>query len=222
VAGLGMNLPMRTLHYNQLNPSPWNGFATLAETYNAFSPNDARRNMFLVGQQFNFNTGAAVQDRAGNPLIFTPTIGNADAAGEGEGARFNKFPPLPGAPNGDAHPNDFPIFRLAEMHLIKAEALARQGQVGPAVTEINRVRARHFATPSPVVATTAEQALTAVLNERLFELAAEAKRRRDLIRFGKFTEARAFKTAQPGYKILFPIPQTQIQTNPLLTQNPGY
>ena len=65
VAGLGMSLPMRTLHYNQLVPSPWNGFATLAETYNAFDPDDKRREMWLVGQQFSFNTGEAVNDRAG-------------------------------------------------------------------------------------------------------------------------------------------------------------
>src|SRR5215203_4311851 len=48
---------------------------------------------------------------------------NESAARENEGPRFNKFPPLPGAPNGDSHPNDFPFFRLGEMYLIKAEAL---------------------------------------------------------------------------------------------------
>ena len=37
-------------------------------------------------------------------------------------------PPMPSAPNGDAHPNDFPFFRLAEMYLIKAEALNELGQ----------------------------------------------------------------------------------------------
>ena len=53
-------------------------------------------------------------------------------------------------------------------------------------------------------------------------LAAEGKRRQDLIRAGTYTDARRFKSAQPAYKVLFPIPQTQLQTNPLLTQNPGY
>ena len=52
-AGARHELPDRTLHYSQLNVQggPWNGFATVAETYNAFDPADARRNIFLVGQQ---------------------------------------------------------------------------------------------------------------------------------------------------------------------------
>ena len=44
-----------------------------------------------------------------------------------------------------------------------------------------------------------------------------------MIRAGTFVDPRRFKsTVTPGYKILFPIPQTQIASNPLLTQNPGY
>jgi hypothetical protein len=223
VAGLGMSLPMRTLHYNQLTPGPWNGFASLAETYNAFDPADERRDMFLVGQQYSFNTGAPVNDRAGNPLVFTTTIGNPTAAAENEGARFNKFPPLPGAVNGDSHPNDFPYFRLAEMYLIRAEAENELGQTGAAIADINIVRERAFEPDKPLSAgLSQDQVRAAVLNERLFEFNAEGKRRRDLIRFGKFTDARAFKTATEGYRILFPIPQTQLQTNPLLEQNPGY
>ena len=218
-----MSLPMRTLHYNQLSVQggPWNGFATLAETYRAFNPADQRRNMFLVGQQFSFDTGLPVKDRTGNPLIFTETIGSETAAGENEGPRFNKFPPLTTAPSGDAHPNDYPHFRLAEMYLIKAEALNELGQPG-AVTEVNRIRNRQFATPNPIAAGSQTEMRAAILDERLFEFAGEGKRRQDLIRAGRFTEARRFKTTQQGFKILFPIPLTQVQTNPLLQQNAGY
>ena len=221
--GLGMSLPMRTLHYNQLSVQggPWNGFATLAETYRAFNPADQRRNMFLVGPQVSFDTGLPVKDRTGNPLVFTETIGNETAAGENEGPRFNKFPPLTTAPSGDAHPNDYPHFRLAEMYLIKAEALNELGQPG-AVTEVNRIRNRQFATPNPIAAGSQTEMRAAILDERLFEFAGEGKRRQDLIRAGRFTEARRFKTTQQGFKILFPIPLTQVQTNPLLQQNAGY
>jgi starch-binding outer membrane protein, SusD/RagB family len=221
--GLGMSLPMRGLHYNMLAPEPWNGFATLAETYRTFSPGDRRRDVFLVGPQVSYNTGQPVRDRQGNPLIFTDTIGNAEAARENEGARLMKFPPLPGAPNGDSHPNDFPFFRLAEMYLIKAEAQNELGQTAAAIANINIVRARHFDPAQPLSAALNQaQVRSAILNERLFELAGEAKRRQDLIRHGKYTEARRFKAAQQPYKILMPIPETQIQTNPLLTQNAGY
>src|SRR5207244_358793 len=54
---LGFNMVMRTLHYNQFTPSPWNGFATLAQTYNAFDSLDVRRKMFLVGPQVNVENG---------------------------------------------------------------------------------------------------------------------------------------------------------------------
>ncbi len=220
--GLGMSLPMRTLHYNQLAPGPWNGFTTIAETYNAFDPEDARRDIFLVGQQFSFNTGEAVEDRTGNPLVFTTTIGDVTQAAENEGPRWNKFPPLPGAPDGDSHPNDFPFFRLAEMYLIRAEANNELGNVGAAMTDVNLVRARHFDPPKPLTASSQAEARELILRERLFEFAAEAKRRRDLIRAGRYTAARRFKEAREPYRILMPIPETQLQTNPLLVQNAGY
>ena len=222
--GLGMNLPMRTLHYNQLSVQggPWNGFATIADTYRAFDPADQRRGIFLVGQQSSFDTNLPVKDRAGNPLIFTETIGSETAANEAEGPRFNKFVPLPTAPSGSGHPNDFPYFRLAEMYLIKAEALNELGNFAGAATQVNIVRNRQFATPTPVVGTSQAQMRQVILQERLFEFVAEGKRRQDLIRNGSFTDARRFKVTQQAYKVLFPIPLTQIQTNPLLQQNAGY
>jgi hypothetical protein len=223
--GLGMNFPMRTLHYNQLNVQggPWNGFATVAETYNAFDPADARRNIFLVGPQKSFDTGLFVNDRAGNPLVFTINIGNETQAAENEGPRYNKFVPKTNVPDGSSQPNNFPFFRLAEMYLIKAEALNELGQTAAAIDQVNIVRARQFATANPLSTGLSQSAArTAIFNERLFELTGEGKRRSDMIRAGTFNDARRFKAADAGYKILFPIPQTQIASNPQLTQNPGY
>jgi hypothetical protein len=228
---LGLSIAMRGLHYNMLSPEPWNGFAMIADTYKAFDPADERRSVILIGQQFSYNTGAAVKDRSGNPLIFTDTIGDATKAAENEGPRLMKFPPLPNASNGDSHPNNFPYFRLAEMYLIKAEALNEQGNVGLAVTQANIVRNRHFNPPKPMVAADQATARTAIYNERLFEFAGEAKRRQDMIRYGSFTAphrmcsaaiAGCQKTQTEGFRILFPIPETQMQTNALLVQNPGY
>ena len=230
--GLGMSLQMRGLHYAMLAPEPWNGFATLAETYNTFDPADKRRTVFLVGgPQLSYNTGAPVNDRAGNPLTFTVDIGDVTKATDFEGARLIKFPPLAGAPNGDSHPNNFPYFRLAEMYLIKAEAMNELGQTAQGVAQANIVRSRHFDIPKPMVAADQATARAAILNERLFELAGEAKRRQDLIRAGTFTAERrictaaiptCIKAATTGNRILFPIPATQRQSNPLLAQNPGY
>jgi starch-binding outer membrane protein, SusD/RagB family len=230
---LGMNFQMRALHYNMLSPEPWNGFATLAETYRAFDPSDDRRNVFLVGgPQKSYNTGQPVTDRSGKPLVFTDTIGDATKAAENEGARLVKFPPLPGASTGSSHPNNFPIFRLAEMYLIKAEAMNELGQTAAGIAQANIVRSRHLPAGSLLNAGLSQGAArTAIFNERLFELAGEAKRRQDMIRAGTYLAQRPMcsapiagcvKAAQPGFRILFPIPETQLQSNPKLTQNPGY
>jgi starch-binding outer membrane protein, SusD/RagB family len=215
---LGLNFLMRALHYNQLNsPTPWNGFATIAEVYNAFDPNDRRREVFLVGQQINFDTGEEVNDRAGNDLIFTVDIANERAATEAEGARIAKWPSDPDHV-AQEHGNDFAFFRLAEIYLIKAEAQLELGsQAG--LSLINTLRARVFEPDEPI---TGPLTRDIILQERLFELAGEAKRRQDLIRHGKFTMAWRFKPASAAHMLLMPIPQNQIDANPLLDQNPGY
>jgi starch-binding outer membrane protein, SusD/RagB family len=234
--GIGGNWPMRTLHYNQLNTgwgSPWNGFATIAETYNAFDAADDRRGMWLVGQGKSFETGQNVNDRTGAPLIFTVNITDVNAASEGEGVRFNKFPPIPSAATGSGQPADFPMYRLAEMYLIKAEALNEQGSTAAALVELNRIHNLHDAA-NPITAATQAQIRDAILKERLLEFSAEGKRRSDLIRMGKFlTWTEASKNGVCGatgvcsgsraaFRILFPIPATQLGSNPLLTQNTGY
>ncbi|MGZ8455197.1 MAG: RagB/SusD family nutrient uptake outer membrane protein [Gemmatirosa sp.] len=230
--GLGMSMQQRTLHYNQhgVGGGPWNGFAGLAETYRSYDAADARRGVWLAGPQISFVTGQATTDRQGAPLIFTDTIGDITKANENEGVCLLKFPPLLNAPNGDSHPNDFPYFRLAEMYLIKAEALNELGRTAEAIALINRIRERAFDPDKPLSAALSQAQLRqAILAERLYEFAGEAKRRQDLIRLGgqpgvslSFTGARRFKEVQAPYKIIFPIPATQLQNNPLLTQNAGY
>lgn len=216
--GLGLNFVMRALHYNQFTPSPWNGFATIAETYNAFDPDDQRRQIFLAGPQVNLETNQPVNDRTGAPLVFTVTINDATAATEGEGARLYKWPADPNHV-AENNGNDFAYFRLGEIYLIKAEAL---NEITPgdanALALVNTLRARVFEPDEPLAAINR----AAILNERLFELALEAKRRQDLIRHGGFTAPWSFKPAGQPHLVLMPIPQSQIDANPLLVQNPGY
>ena len=72
-----------TLHYNSnktfglKGTGGFNGFCSTAEYYNLFDPNDNRRKMFLVGQQYEnqIPDSAHLQyDRLGNLLIFDPVI----------------------------------------------------------------------------------------------------------------------------------------------------
>lgn len=237
---LGLNFMMRTLHYNSLSSqTPWNGFATIAETYSAFDPADIRRGLiFLSGPQVNLETGLPAFERDKvTPLNFTIGITDPTQAKESEGIRVMKWPLDPnkvGVDNG----NDYGIFRLGEIYLIKAEAENELGQTAQAIIDLNTVRARAFSPAKPTTAATQATVREAIYQERLFELTAESKRRQDLIRAGaippgtvnryllpwsfKLLPTEAAGTVRPAYKILFPIPQTQIETNPLLKQNAGY
>jgi len=222
-SGLGLNFLMRTLHYNQYDsPAPWNGYATLADTYAAFDNNDQRKQIFLVGPQINLVTGLPAKDRQGNPLIFTPDIPNVTAATEGQGVRIDKWPIDPAHVQQD-NGNDYAWFRLGEMYLIRAEANNELGNTAAAIADLNLIRARAFNPPQPTTAVTQAQVRDAILNERLFEFTWEGKRRQDLVRAGKFTSGTWYaKTTSTPFRVLFPIPQTQIETNPQLKQNPGY
>ena len=220
--GLGLTFVMRMGHYNSFSDSPWNGFATIADTYYAFDDADARKTVFLAGPQKDLITGVPVKDRAGNPLVFTPEIRDPTQAGEGEGARIYKYTvTAPGV--GGNQPNDYVYFRLAEMFMVKAEALNELGQTAAAITLVNQIRARVFTPAKPLPTTLSQvQLREAIFRERLFEFVGEAKRRQDMVRAGTYTNARLFKLATEAYRVIMPIPQNQIETNPLLKQNPGY
>lgn len=246
--GLGFEMFYRGMHYNSGASGAWNGFSTLADVYYAFDTlqiqtlpvpgttrnanllrsNDKRHQIFLAGQHYNVDTGAPVNDRSGVPLFFTPEIRDARAAAENEGVRIYKWPADPNRA-GSHHNNDYAYFRLGEIYLIKAEAQNELGQTGAAITLVNQLRARAFDPDKPLPAGLSQAALRELIRrERLLELTAEAKRRQDLIRYGRYTlpwtNMVGFgKTqAREPYRILMPIPRTQLDANPMLTQNPGY
>jgi len=233
--GLGMGITMAALHYCQYAPlTPWNGFATLAQTYNSFDAADKRRNTILIGPQVDVLTGAPATVRVsgacptsgGTPLVFTDSIGDIRAASEAEGPRIYKWPADPAHVQQNSG-NDYAWFRLGEILLIKAEALNEQSAgSGAALALLNTLRNR----TDPVnVALGGPITRDMILSERLFELFGESKRRQDLIRFGQYTGRTdapsglaGGKAASADYYVLMPIPQTQMNANPLLTQNPGY
>lgn len=224
--GLGMSIPMRGTHYNQPEGG-WNGFALLAKVYTQYdsvTAPDIRRSAISIGQQFDFN-GNRVKDRQGNDLVFTLNIGDITSARENEGPRMDKFQYNPGDPrDGGDYQNDFTYFRLAEMHLIKAEAQNELGNTAAAIAAMNVVRTRAQGAGGAYTGASTQTAVRAeIFVERQRELAGEAKRRQDAIRGGFFTAPVQYRTAasQP-FKVRMPIPSPQIQTNPLLQQNAGY
>ena len=219
--GQGLTLPMRMTHYNQFSPSPWNGFATLAETYDQYDEDDPRRQVFLEGQAINFETGAPVEDRNGQPLVFTREFpGGVSNTTEGGGVRLLKYEVDVNHVNGN-HGNDYALFRIGEMYLIRAEAAYRLN--GGGLEDLNTLRtARGYnETLDSIDPST-------ILRERLYELAGEAKRRQDLIRIrdagavNPYLAAYFEKAQSEPFRVFYPIPQSQLDANQNLTQNPGY
>lgn len=216
-----------TLHYNQ-NPSGWNGFTTISDFYNKWDQDDKRfygdptplmeENSglhfgFLQGQQFG-PEGEPLTQRSGEPLEFTVEIPIV-AADESRGVRVIKYEP--DFATSVQHPTvDYPLIRFADIWLVKAEALWRKGD--DAVGLINTLRDNRGVGPISSISDDG----TEILDERGFELYWEGNRRTDLIRFGQFTKAWEQKPESPAHVTLFPIPQTAVDTNPNLEQNPGY
>ncbi len=128
---------------------------------------------------------------------------------------------------------DFPVFRLAEMYLIYAEATLRggNGNAATALNYINDIRTRAYNGNTAGNITSAQLTLPFILDERGRELYWEGHRRTDLIRYGLLTTGTYLwpwkggvsgGTAVDAKYNLFPIPSSVLNANSNLTQNPGF
>lgn len=123
--------------------------------------------------------------------------------------------------------NDIPLLRYADILLARAEALneLNAAPTTEAFSLINQVRARAGIADLSIANTPSKEAFRdAILRERGWEFISEGKRREDLIRHNKFVSlalARGATNAKPTH-VLFPIPQSEIDANSLVIQNPGY
>ena len=172
------------------------------------------------------NDRKIVRDRNGEVFEYKPWEVELDLSDspylETAGARMNKYVVDRNATkNGKLMDNDIVLFRLADVLLMHAEALLRNGQAEEGQDYFNAVRGRVDAPEKPLT-------LQNLLDERLLELCWEGWRRQDLIRFGKYESL--FMGDQwdekvdesDGHTTVFPIPGGMIDFNPNLTQNPGY
>lgn len=125
--------------------------------------------------------------------------------------------------------SDFFLMRAAEAWLTYAEATARQNggtTTAEGAAAINEIRTRANAT------TKSSYSLNEILDEWAREFFFEGRRRVDLIRFGKFGGSSDYKWQWKGGVMegtnfsanlnIFAIPDTDLNANPNLTQNPGY
>ncbi|MBT8288839.1 MAG: RagB/SusD family nutrient uptake outer membrane protein [Bacteroidia bacterium] len=230
------------MHYNQVAPDNtgggWNGFTTLAEFYDKFegasntnfvgdmqeerrgwvpdATNADATNLgigygFLIGQQYDVN-GNPLNDRGGNPLVFSKSLPGLSGNTEETGIRIIKYHPVNGS-----FANHEIVFRYADAHLMRAEAMFRMGT--DATLEMNTLRSLRGASPLGSVSE------SAILDERARELYVEFWRRNDLLRFNQYTANWEFKEPTSVGDLnrrLYPIPINALLSNPNLVQNPGY
>ncbi|NII81147.1 MULTISPECIES: RagB/SusD family nutrient uptake outer membrane protein [unclassified Pedobacter] len=125
--------------------------------------------------------------------------------------------------NGVNFLQNIPLLRVSELYLIRAEANFRAGTAigATAQSDLDKIRIRAGLTSVPV-------SIAAILKERRIELAFEGDRWFDLVRLGlDVPKSSALGSIAPiayntDYRILAPIPQSDLSVNPNLIKNPGY
>ena len=130
--------------------------------------------------------------------------------------------------SGDFTDTDFPLFRLADVYLMYAEATLRGGggSEATALSYVNDLRERAYGAGG-----VENIDLDFILDERARELYWEGHRRTDLVRYGRLTDGDYVWPWKGGSKNgistsshfnILPIPATDLNANPNLVQNPGY
>lgn len=219
---VGNYLASMTFHYNQkfaFSPTgtyQWcgNGISAQPGVYSSFDEKDIRRKSLLIGEQISLATGSVVMMDNGNPLIYTEEIENFTNALQNEGARLYKYEVQ--ASDQWERDNDWVLIRYAEILMMKAEANFRMGYAANALPFVNEVRSR---AGLPALDAVSEATLD---SEWLHEFVFEGLRRTVNIRFGTYFSPWWEKGETAAYKKVYPIPQTVLDLNPKLKQNPDY
>ncbi len=118
-------------------------------------------------------------------------------------------------------------FRLADMYLIKAEALVRQGKTGEGKAVLDEFRSHRYTGSLPTIGNDSEALLKVIHDERFKEFYMEGdKVWLDMKRFGDTMERtiageKNYLTAD-DFRYCFPIPAREMQYNKKMEQNPGW
>ena len=137
-----------------------------------------------------------------------------------------------GGPYGTPTENvaDAKVYRTGEMYLISAEAKAETGDLAGAALDLNTLRGARISGYVTESFSSKDALITAIYLERFKELPYEGHRFWDLKRRNLPVE-RIAADAPPGgpvtlsggnFRFLLPIPNSEIQANPKMVQNPGY
>lgn len=194
----------------------WDGWRLNWDIYDSFADTDKR--LSVVAEDYlveGVNGGLILKE--GRPATDPEGV----ALG---GALMFKYGGIEQTFDGAQGDGDVPVYRYADMLLLWAEALNELGDLSSARDKLQMVRARAGVDDLTPLLTTQEEFRDYILEERFRELFMEGWTRQDLIRHGKFISAaqeRGVSLAK-DFHVLFPIPQSAIDANPQITQNPGY
>ena len=201
---------LSSVAFNSFNPGVYPGDTPADSTlYLMFNPNDTRRAVTF------FTT------------LLNPATGQTINFGE---ARFNKFMDYSISPltNQTVSGMNYPVIRFADILLMQAEVLneLNYGPTAEAYTAINRVRTRAHI-DNLTEGLSQDDFRDSVFHERRKEFIQEGNRWFDLSRRGGsylYDALKKFpaKTGAALKDTLYPIPQSERDLNPLLTQNPGW
>jgi tetratricopeptide (TPR) repeat protein len=197
----------------------------------SYEPNDRRKDASIGIAEGTYNASNVFTITANKSVVdYTPAPGKIGVP------YIKKYL----NPHADANNTDdnWPIYRYADALLLLAESLNEQGKSGEALLYLNQVRDRAFGAGVAPVSTADPSALRDIIgHERRVELAFENHRWHDLVRTGKAIEVMTAhgndlrqehsyllpNTYQVNQnRLLYPLPQAEVELNPDLTQNPGY
>jgi len=202
----------------------WDEFILEPGYLDKYATEDLRRKSFLYGQQYDAS-GDSIFFMEGvnkDSLVwfeYTPNVINYMSRTKWEGARFCKYEYQPNLEYYVTDmENDFVLFRYADVLYTKLEALYKLGRANEMIADpqLMKIRTRAGLEPYSVSDLTDSE----LLDEFGREFALEARRRQDQIRFDSWGNAWWEKPATSSKAKLFPIPQSILNVNPNLIQNP--
>lgn len=244
------------LHCDEILNSPDYGLMGANSWFRNFYPGNSNSSILEIqfSRKWNYTSGLyeTFSYRKNKQFTLNPRVveifGQTDVRGEGAtyaiaNLEIWKYIGInPQDERGDElDDNNYILYRLADIMLLKAEALAELGSFDESLNEVNKLREKRDVEPA-----TAEPSISAfenlILEERSRELAAEGKYWFDLLRIGKRDNYRNKEMVisaltlnasadeipaltakfQDPYSWYLPIHQDELQINTNLVQNPYY
>ncbi len=171
-----------------------------------FEPSDKLKNMFDRTNDIRYST-------------FFGSAGNDTSI-------ITKYPGSAAGPQI----NDLKLIRLSEMYLLRAEAYAENNQLALAAADLNDVRRARIAGYVDVSFGNKDQAIAEIMNERFKELSFEGfrffdlkRKELDITRNASDVQSANWQNLDAeDYRFALPIPQSEMDANNQMVQNPGY